>query len=77
MQFHWDDANRNHIARHNVTPEDCEAAFEFLISTQPALGVDEPRWKTVGIVSGRRLTVIWTNRNELCRVVTAYWRSRK
>jgi hypothetical protein len=27
MEFDWDAANREHIARHRITPEGCEEAY--------------------------------------------------
>jgi uncharacterized DUF497 family protein len=61
MLFDWDDANRKHVARHDVTPEDCEAAMAGQIVTVPELHrATEPRWKTTGYVNDRRLEVIWT-----------------
>lgn len=78
MLFDWDDANRNHIARHGVTPEDCEEAIAQELLTVPEPDrTDEARWKTIGHVKDRRLDVIWTLRGERRRVVTAYWRHRK
>jgi uncharacterized DUF497 family protein len=78
MEFEWDDANRAHIALHDVTPEDCEAAFASQLGTRPGNEMEEePRWKTTGIVNNRRLEAVWTIRNGRRRVVTAYWRSWK
>ena len=75
--FDWDDANRSHIARHDVAPEDCEAAMADSVLTVPGLAGDEPRWKTTGLAKGRRLEVVWTLRRGRYRVVTAYWKGGK
>jgi uncharacterized DUF497 family protein len=77
MVFQWDAGNREHIKRHGVTPKECETAMSDAVATAPSLETNEPRWKTIGVVHGRRLAVIWTPRNEAIRVVTAYWQSRK
>jgi uncharacterized DUF497 family protein len=77
VAFDWDDANRNHIARHGVLPEDCERAMAEPVVTVPGLETGEPRWKTTGMSKRRPLEVIWTLRGDRYRVVTAYWKTRK
>lgn len=72
--FEWDDENRAHIARHDVTPEEAE---QVLLNdpidggTQDHEG--EERFVEVGSTEALRiLVVITTQRGELTRVVTAY-----
>ena len=74
MEFEWDDANQNHIARHNVTPEEAEEA----VLIEP-LEVDiqqeekEDRVLCFGRTKpGRLLTVLYTERHGKIRVITAY-----
>jgi uncharacterized DUF497 family protein len=76
-QFEWDKHNREHIARHDVTEQDCETAMLNPIATTPDPGHEEQRWETEGVVSSRRLIVIWTLRGELYRVVTAWWKGKR
>ena len=76
--FEWDDANRQHIARHGVTTEDCEHAISnaMVIKEQPEY--DEPRWKATGLAAGgRQLDVVWTLRGARYRVITAWWRKKR
>jgi uncharacterized DUF497 family protein len=74
MVFDWDGANRSHIARHGVTPEDCEAACQDLEAETIDWPSDvEPRWRTIGKIGDRRLMVFWTLRNSAIRIVTAWW----
>jgi uncharacterized protein len=72
--FDWDDENRSHIARHDVTPEEAE---QVLLNdpidggTQDHEG--EERFVEVGMTDAMRiLVVITTQRGELTRVVKAY-----
>ena len=74
MTFEWDAENRKHIARHGITPEEAEEA----VRTEPLeAGVQhhesEERVLCFGRTkSGRLLTVLYTERNDKIRVVTAY-----
>lgn len=73
-EFQWDDANVDHIAEHQVNPEEAEEAL-----TDPdrrPLGAYSPphesRWAVLGATEGNRiLVVIYTRRGHLLRVVTA------
>ena len=70
----WDDANRNHIARHGVTVEEAEE----IISDDPVeldvqYEADELRTSWLGeTLRGRMLVVAFTDRDGLIRPVTAY-----
>ncbi len=74
MNFDWDSANINHIARHSVRPEEAEEALldRKRIGT-PAYQVEnERRWAILGKSNnGRILFIVFTRRNGLIRVVTA------
>jgi uncharacterized DUF497 family protein len=71
--FDWDDSNINHIAGHNVEPEEAEEALE-----DPDLKKDsaynfkgERRSAIIGATeAGRILLVIYTRRGQNIRVVT-------
>ncbi|GAA5513652.1 hypothetical protein Dcar01_02396 [Deinococcus carri] len=75
MEFHWDDANTEHIARHDVEPEEAEeAATDPRRLAAPAYRAQngERRQAVTGKTEGGRiLTVILTRRGDLFRVVTA------
>jgi uncharacterized DUF497 family protein len=74
MTFEWDAENRKHIARHGITPKEAEEAVRI----EPLeAGVQhhesEERVLCFGRTkSGRLLTVLYTERNDRIRVVTAY-----
>jgi hypothetical protein len=72
--FDWDDANIEHIAEHDVVPEEAE---DVILNDPLDAGFDlvegEERWSYVGETSERRiLRVVITFRGERMRVVTAF-----
>ena len=74
MTFEWDAANRTHIARHDVTPEEAEQAVRI----EP-LDADVQQHESEACVlcfgrtnSGRLLTVLYTGRRGRIRVITDY-----
>ncbi|AFD27479.1 BrnT family toxin [Deinococcus gobiensis] len=75
MEFDWDDANTEHIARHAVHPEEAEEA----VTDPDRVGAPayhaqngERRQAITGQTEdGRLLTVILTRRDDLLRVITA------
>jgi uncharacterized DUF497 family protein len=74
LGFDWDDANREHIARHGVSYEEAEEAFG---GTTLELGYEvvdgEERLEEVGkTAAGRILYLVTVLRGELIRVVTAF-----
>jgi hypothetical protein len=74
-EFDWDDANRDHLARHQVTPEEVEQAIldPHAIVLEIESTRDEERAKAVGITArGRVLAVVFTLRGEMIRPITAY-----
>ena len=74
MVFDWNAANVEHIARHGVTPEECEEAYRngpMVIEQQKRK--DERRRLCLGETdSGKRLTFVVTERKGKIRFVTAY-----
>ena len=74
LAFEWDDANRDHIAHHEVSPEEAEQVIEndpLDIEAEAADG--EPRFTSIGRTDhGRFLLVVTTLRQSRIRVVTAF-----
>lgn len=73
-KFDWDGANRRHIARYKVTPEEAEQVLlndPFDLRYEVAGG--EERWTAIGHTNDVRvLIVVWTVReDERIRVITA------
>jgi hypothetical protein len=73
MDFDWDSANTEHIARHNVTPEEAEEVIQNDPLDAPAvLRNGEKRTVNLGKTdAGRVLVIVVTERNDMYRVVTA------
>jgi uncharacterized DUF497 family protein len=76
--FDWDRVNLDHIAEHNVAPEEAE---EAILGEPLDIGFDvingEERWSYLGETNeGRILRVVITVRGERIRVLTAFEPSR-
>lgn len=79
MDFDWDSANIEHIARHGVMPEEAEQVIQNDPLDAPAV-IRNGETRTVHLGetdSGRVLVVVVTERNSLYRVVTARPANRK
>lgn len=74
MEFDWDAANVAHIARHGITPEECEEAYcngPMTIRTQERKR--ERRGLCLGETNAARLlTFVITEREGKIRFVTAH-----
>jgi uncharacterized protein len=79
IEFDWDEDNINHIARHNVTPQEIEELFERNPVEFPDNPVDgEERFLAYGITAqGRLLTVAYTERDGKVRPITAWDMTRQ
>jgi uncharacterized DUF497 family protein len=79
LEFDWDEGNRQHIARHGVTPAETEQVIENDPLDLGAETVDgEERFLSLGLTSGGRLLmVVTTMRDRKVRVITAYEAGRK
>jgi uncharacterized DUF497 family protein len=80
-KYDWDQGNRDHIAAHNVEPHEVEEALAnapLHIEDQIDAISKEKRVFELGHTNaGRVLNVVWTLREGLTRVVTAYDANRK
>jgi hypothetical protein len=80
--FQWDEGNadKNRIA-HHVENWECEQIFfndPLLILDDPRHSAAEKRWAAFGRTnSGRPLTVVFTKRGKLIRVISARDMNRK
>ena len=74
MVFDWDAANVEHIARHRITPDECEEAYRngpMVVERQRRK--HELRRLCLGETNrGRLLTFVVTERTGKIRFVTAY-----
>ena len=74
IEFEWDEANIDHIARHRVQPVEAE---QVILNDPVDLGIEivegEERFVNLGATSqGRILLVVTTWREDRIRVVTAF-----
>jgi uncharacterized DUF497 family protein len=72
--FDWDDANRSHVARHGVAPEEAEQVLVNGPVDLDAQYIDgEWRYPSVGFTrTGRWLVVIATVRGGKTRVLASF-----
>lgn len=78
VEFDWDDHNRGHLARHNVTPEEFEECFFGPKVEQVLERSGEVRVAAVGKTkAGRYLSIVYTMRRGHVRPVTAYTLPRR
>ncbi|MCG2789373.1 MAG: BrnT family toxin [Actinomycetia bacterium] len=80
--FQWNEGNFNKtLDKHNVESWECEQIFfnePLIILDDPKYSLLEKRWAAFGKTdSGRLLTVIFTNRGKLLRVISARDMNRK
>ena len=74
LAFEWDDANRDHITLHQVSPEEAEHVIDNDPLDIEAETVDgEHRFTSIGHTDhGRFLLVVTALRHSRIRVVTAF-----
>ncbi|HET9659069.1 MAG TPA: BrnT family toxin [Thermomicrobiales bacterium] len=73
MRFEWDEEKRqSNIAKHGIDFSRAALLFDGrdVIETLSAFA-DEERWQTTGIVDERFMTVIWTRRDDVIRLISA------
>ena len=74
-EFIWDDWNIDHLAGHNVRPEEAEDAFldTQRVPTVAHTGDDERRYAVIGRTgAGRILVVVFALVSDAIYVITAY-----
>jgi uncharacterized protein len=75
MGFDWDEANTEHIARHQVRPDEAEQAIDdpHALALPAYVVGSEVRFGVLGAtIENRVLMVIYTWRGDQRRVVTAF-----
>lgn len=80
--FQWDEGNTPKLlARHNVTPGECEQAFfiePFVVAPDDRHSAHERRWQALGQTArGRGLFLVFTIRGTDIRVIAARDMNRK
>jgi uncharacterized DUF497 family protein len=79
IRFDWDEANTEHIARHDVMPAEIEQVFaNFADDLDHDHSEGEDRWTSIGHGDSLRvLVVIWTMRGDVIRPITAWEPNRR
>ena len=74
IEFEWDGANLQHIAEHNVSPDEAEFVLNgFTLDVEYQDWQGEGRFSEIGVTAEGRCLVVWTTwRGARLRVVTAY-----
>ncbi len=80
--FEWDEGNRyKNYRKHRVTEGECEEVFfnaPLVVAHDEKHSEIEVRWVAFGVTSsGRKLTVVFTKRKKLLRVISARDMNRK
>ncbi|MDH3603519.1 MAG: BrnT family toxin [Candidatus Tectomicrobia bacterium] len=74
MEFEWDlTKNVDNIAHHGIDFEDARRIFDgpVLERVDDRFDYGEERAIAIGIVDGRELYVVYTMREERCRIISA------
>ena len=73
--FEWDDAKAwSNLAKHGVSFEAATLAFDDLFANDEldrGSGQDDPRYIMTGMANGVLLTVVYTERGERARIISA------
>jgi uncharacterized DUF497 family protein len=77
LQFDWDAANRDHLARHGVTPKEAEEVvlggpLDTELQTAEGSGEEEPLLQLGETAKGRILHLLTTWRGGEARVIFAW-----
>ena len=72
VEFEWDAAKREtNWYIHEVDFEDVKEIFRCPHVVAPSFGYAENRWTAVGLLDDVEITVVFTMREERCRVISA------
>ncbi|MBA2399513.1 MAG: BrnT family toxin [Bradyrhizobium sp.] len=70
--FEWDDVKSDaNLLKHGITFDDASEVFYGPIIIRKSTRNDEERWLAIGISHDRLMSVIFTRRNDLIRIISA------
>jgi hypothetical protein len=77
LSFDWDDANRTHLARHDVTPEEAEQVLlgeplDIEMQIDESANAEERLLQIGETAKGRILQLLTTWRDRRVRVISAW-----
>ncbi|MBM3544136.1 MAG: BrnT family toxin [Alphaproteobacteria bacterium] len=71
-EFEWDEDKREgNWNTHEVDFEDVKEVFRHPHVVAPSYGYGESRWTAVGLLDDVEITVVFTIRDERCRLISA------
>lgn len=71
-EFEWDpDKSEANLIKHGIDFEDAIGVFYGPIIVQESNRNNEERWIAIGISDGRLMTVVFTRRNDVIRIISA------
>lgn len=82
MEFIWDEENTRHLARHHITPAEAEETLQIdpLMQDMQEHAAEDRVLVFGRTAQGRLLTIIYTVRRGVVRVITGYrmpkWQQR-
>lgn len=79
-EFEWDEANIEHLTRHEVSPNEVEQVIldPHALIVEMQSHPEEERFKAIGMTSaGRILVVVFTLHGAVIRPITSYEGSRR
>jgi len=77
-RFDWDESKReSNIERHGIDFRDLARFFDRPLLARRSDRAGEIRWQAVGILDERVISVVYTERSEACRVISARRARRK
>ncbi|HEX7592804.1 MAG TPA: BrnT family toxin [Anaerolineae bacterium] len=74
MEYEWDEAKRrSNIRNHGIDFIDVRSLFDGYTLTveDTRLAYDEPRYITIGLVTGHAVVVVHTERRDRIRIISA------
>ena len=74
MEFEWDSAKRaSNLAKHGIDFADAVEAFEapMLVAVDSRADYGETRFAGIGRAAGRVIVVVWTEREDVIRLISA------
>lgn len=72
MEFEWDERKRaTNLQKHGLDFEDVIEMFEGPLLVRRSDRDDEQRWQTIGLLRGIEVTVIYTMRGSVLRIISA------
>jgi len=76
--FEWDEEKcRANIDRHGIDFQDAIRIFDGPVLVERSDRKGEIRWVAIGILDGEVISVVYTERSESCRIISARAARRK